>query len=123
MKKTDSGYTPVPDGGGPPGEKAALRPIDLIDVKKGRPLVLRVVDNIRLIPMGMIRIYQHTISPDHSPLMTRILPGGVCRFYPSCSQYTYEAIEKYGVIKGSVMGAWRILRCNPFNPGGHDPVP
>lgn len=81
------------------------------------------VRSIRYVPMGMIRLYQKTVSPDHSPLMTKILPGGVCRFHPTCSQYTYEAIEKYGVFKGGVMGVWRIARCNPFNPGGIDPVP
>ena len=123
MEHNDTGQSTVHIESDFPGEKAALRPVDLIYMEKKRPLILRATDKIRLVPMGIIRIYQHTISPDHSPLMTRILPGGVCRFYPSCSQYTYEAIEKYGVIKGSLMGAWRILRCNPFNPGGHDPVP
>ncbi len=83
----------------------------------------RAVRPVRRIPMGLIRLYQATISPDHSPLMTRLLRSGVCRFHPTCSQYTYEAIEKYGVIKGGAMGLWRIMRCNPFNPGGFDPVP
>ncbi len=46
-----------------------------------------------------------------------------CRFTPTCSHYTYEAIDKYGLIKGSWMGFKRILRCNPFNAGGYDPVP
>jgi len=123
VESIDTSRHVAPDREDSSGEKAALRPVDLMETKKRRPLILRAVDKVRLVPMGMIRIYQHTISPDHSPLMTRILPGGVCRFHPSCSQYTYEAIEKYGVIRGSVMGAWRILRCNPFNPGGHDPVP
>jgi len=49
-------------------------------------------------------------------------PHGFCKFHPTCSQYTYEAIEKYGVIKGGVMGVWRILRCNPWGKGGEDPV-
>lgn len=47
----------------------------------------------------------------------------VCRFTPTCSQYTEDAILKYGLMKGSWMGAKRIARCNPFHPGGHDPVP
>jgi putative membrane protein insertion efficiency factor len=46
-----------------------------------------------------------------------------CRFYPSCSNYSIQAIEKYGVIKGGWLTAKRIIRCHPFNPGGYDPVP
>ena len=64
--------------------------------------------------MAMIRAYQLTLA--------KILPPS-CRFEPSCSHYTYEAIDKYGLVKGSWMGFKRILRCNPFNPGGYDPVP
>ena len=45
-----------------------------------------------------------------------------CKFYPTCSEYTKQAIEKYGVIKGISLGAWRILRCNPFSKGGYDPL-
>jgi putative membrane protein insertion efficiency factor len=62
----------------------------------------------------LIRFYQNFISP--------MLPAS-CRFYPSCSQFGYEAIAKYGIIRGGAMAAWRILRCNPFNRGGYDPVP
>ncbi len=65
--------------------------------------------------LGLIRIYQKTVSPS--------LPPGSCRFYPSCSHYGYQAIYKHGALKGLLMAAWRILRCNPFNPGGYDPVP
>jgi uncharacterized protein len=65
--------------------------------------------------LGIIRLYQMTIS--------RGLPEGTCRFYPTCSHYGYQAIYKHGAIKGSFMAVWRILRCNPFNPGGYDPVP
>lgn len=65
--------------------------------------------------LGLIRLYQKIISP--------ALPANTCRFYPTCSHYGYQAIYKYGVLKGGVMAAWRVLRCNPFNPGGYDPVP
>jgi putative membrane protein insertion efficiency factor len=68
----------------------------------------------RWILLAIIRAYQLTIS--------RGLPAGTCRFYPSCSHYGYQAIYKYGVFKGSWMAIWRVLRCNPFNPGGYDPV-
>ena len=49
--------------------------------------------------------------------------GGKCKYYPTCSQYTLEAIEIHGAFKGLMMGLWRILRCNPFSKGGYDPVP
>lgn len=61
----------------------------------------------------IIRFYQKFISP---------LKPKSCRFYPTCSQYAIDAIKKYGIIKGGIMAIWRILRCNPFNPGGYDPV-
>ncbi len=64
--------------------------------------------------LSLIRLYQATLS--------RTLPSNTCRFYPTCSHYGYQAIYKYGVIKGSLMAALRVLRCNPFNPGGYDPV-
>ncbi|MDO8506993.1 MAG: membrane protein insertion efficiency factor YidD [bacterium] len=69
----------------------------------------------------LIRLYQKTLSPDHGPLKAKF-PYGYCRFQPTCSEYTYQAVEKYGIIKGGAMGTWRILRCNPFNKGGDDPV-
>lgn len=64
--------------------------------------------------LRLIRFYQRFISPGM---------GSNCRFYPSCSQYTYEAIEKYGVVRGGWLGVRRIARCHPFNKGGYDPVP
>jgi putative membrane protein insertion efficiency factor len=80
-----------------------------------RDLPMTVWNLPRLPLLALIRLYQKTVSP--------ILPEGTCRFYPSCSHYGYQAIYKYGTIKGSLMAAWRVLRCNPFNPGGFDPVP
>ncbi|MEO8031897.1 MAG: membrane protein insertion efficiency factor YidD [Gemmatimonadota bacterium] len=62
----------------------------------------------------LIRGYQLTIS--------RALPSS-CRFTPSCSQYTLQAVETYGLLKGSWLGARRILRCHPWHPGGYDPLP
>ena len=69
---------------------------------------------IASVAMGFIRLYQNWISP---------LLGKNCRFRPTCSQYTFLAIEKYGFFKGCLMGSWRIIRCNPFCKGGDDPVP
>jgi putative membrane protein insertion efficiency factor len=62
----------------------------------------------------MIRGYKRFISP--------MLPPS-CRFYPTCSDYAYEAIEKHGLLKGGRLAIWRVLRCNPFCKGGIDPVP
>jgi len=69
---------------------------------------------MRKIALFLIRLYQRTISQVTPP---------TCRFYPSCSEYSYQAIAKYGFFKGGWMAVKRIARCNPFNPGGHDPVP
>ncbi len=70
--------------------------------------------SVKSLVLGMLRIYQRFISP--------FLPPS-CRFTPTCSQYTYVAIDRFGILKGGWMGAKRIVRCNPFNPGGYDPVP
>ena len=69
---------------------------------------------MKFVVMALIRLYQNTVS--------RVLPS-TCRFYPSCSQYTYEAIARYGFWRGSWLGVKRVARCHPFNPGGYDPVP
>lgn len=61
-----------------------------------------------------IRLYQKYLSP---------LKHTKCPYYPTCSQYGLEAIQKYGALKGGLMAVWRILRCNPFSKGGYDPVP
>ncbi len=69
----------------------------------------------------LIVFYQKTLSFDHSPLKV-FYPHGFCRFVPTCSQYGKEAIEKHGVIKGGLLTTWRVVRCNPWNKGGYDPV-
>ncbi len=69
----------------------------------------------------LIRIYQKTISPDHGYLKI-FFPNGYCKFSPTCSDYGYKAIEKYGLVKGVPMAAWRVLRCNPCSKGGYDPL-
>jgi uncharacterized protein len=69
---------------------------------------------MKKVALLLIRLYQKTIS--------RVLPPS-CRFTPSCSHYGYEAIEKYGFIKGGWMAVKRVSRCHPLNPGGYDPVP
>ncbi len=66
-------------------------------------------------------MYQYYFSFDHS-FWAHKTPFRVCIYTPSCSEYTYQAIEKYGVFKGGIMGSYRIIRCNPFSKGGYDPV-
>ena len=64
--------------------------------------------------VSLVKGYQYLVSP---------LLGSNCRYFPSCSSYTLEAIKLHGAAKGLVMGSWRILRCNPFSKGGYEPVP
>jgi putative membrane protein insertion efficiency factor len=68
---------------------------------------------MKKIAVSVLRFYKKHISP--------ALPNS-CRFYPTCSEYAIEAINKYGILKGSIKSIYRILRCNPFNKGGYDPV-
>ena len=68
----------------------------------------------QVIALGAVRAYQKVLSP---------FMGGNCRYYPSCSHYTYEAIELHGAARGSWMGIKRIGRCHPWHEGGLDPVP
>ncbi len=65
------------------------------------------------IVIGLIKVYRRFVSP--------MLPPS-CRFTPSCSEYTIEAVQKYGVLKGGMKGGWRLLRCQPLSRGGYDPV-
>ena len=62
----------------------------------------------------MIKGYQNYISPKWGPH---------CRYTPTCSRYAYEAIQRFGALRGFLLAAWRVLRCNPFSMGGYDPVP
>jgi uncharacterized protein len=71
------------------------------------------VSALRAIAVAPIRVYQRAISP---------ALGNRCRYYPSCSEYAVQAIGRYGILRGSVLAAWRLLRCNPFSHGGYDPV-
>ena len=64
--------------------------------------------------LSLIRFYQERVSPARPP---------ACRFFPSCSQYSYEAIQRHGLLKGGILTLWRLARCHPFPPGGYDPVP
>ncbi|KEH96686.1 membrane protein [Clostridium novyi A str. 4552] len=68
---------------------------------------------MKIILIHIIKFYRKYISPLKKPC---------CRFYPTCSKYALDAINKYGAFKGSIMAIKRILRCHPFNPGGYDPV-
>ncbi|MBA3473600.1 MAG: membrane protein insertion efficiency factor YidD [Rubrobacter sp.] len=68
---------------------------------------------MRKFAVGPIRMYRRFVSP--------MLPPS-CRYWPSCSEYPLQAIQKHGVLKGGLLGAWRIMRCNPWSKGGIDPV-
>ncbi|MFW6119535.1 MAG: membrane protein insertion efficiency factor YidD [Petrotogales bacterium] len=70
--------------------------------------------SMKVLILKAISFYRKYLSPLNKPS---------CRFTPTCSTYTYKAVERFGVIKGTLLGIWRVLRCNPFNSGGHDPVP
>ena len=69
---------------------------------------------LRIIPLFLIRAYQYMLSPVLNP---------ACRFYPTCAEYAYRAISRFGVLRGSFLALKRILRCHPLSTGGFDPVP
>jgi uncharacterized protein len=69
---------------------------------------------VKRIVLAPITAYQHRVSPSRPRR---------CRYEPTCSAYAAESIERFGVVRGLLLGAWRLLRCNPFSHGGFDPVP
>jgi putative membrane protein insertion efficiency factor len=77
---------------------------------------------MRKLVLKLIRFYQKYLSPDRSWAKKLFLTDNVCRFTPTCSEYTYQAVEKYGAIKGCWLGLRRVLRCHPWSKGGYDPV-
>jgi uncharacterized protein len=68
---------------------------------------------VRAVAIGVIRAYQRVVSP--------LLPRR-CKYHPTCSAYAVQAIGSYGILRGSVLAAWRLVRCNPLSHGGYDPV-
>ena len=73
--------------------------------------------------LRLIRFYQKYLSPDTGILKTLYLVDSACRFKPTCSEYMYHAIDRYGIMKGIILGLRRILRCHPWSKGGFDPIP
>ena len=71
------------------------------------------MSSLRRLAVLPLRGYQRVVSP---------LLGPRCRYYPSCSEYAVRAIERFGILRGSLLAGWRIVRCNPFSHGGYDPV-
>ncbi|MBU1037135.1 membrane protein insertion efficiency factor YidD [Patescibacteria group bacterium] len=71
--------------------------------------------------LKLILIYQKTLSPDTGWLAIKH-PHGFCRYYPTCSSYSYQAIKRHGLVKGFLKSLIRILKCNPFSKGGYDPL-
>ena len=74
------------------------------------------------IAVALINLYQANWSPDHSP-RRRLYPAGFCRFHPTCSEYTKQAILQFGIFHGTLLGVLRLARCHPWQRGGVDPVP
>lgn len=78
---------------------------------------------MKKLALSLIRFYQKYLSFDTGLARKLFITEKVCRFTPTCSEYTYQAIQKYGILLGSWLGLKRILRCHPFNRGGDDPIP
>jgi putative membrane protein insertion efficiency factor len=77
---------------------------------------------MRVIAKKTISLYQKTISPDHG-ILKIFYPYGCCKYYPTCSEYTYQSIDKYGLLRGGKLAISRLGRCHPWSQGGIDLVP
>lgn len=77
---------------------------------------------MKKIVLALITLYQKASFFNNEAVKMLFLTDNACRFEPTCSRYTYQAIEKYGVLKGGFLGIKRIIRCQPFSKGGYDPV-
>lgn len=77
---------------------------------------------MKKIILFLIRFYQKTFSLDHG-LLSHLYSERLCRFHPTCSEYTYQSVNRFGIFKGSWLGFKRVIRCHPWNDGGYDPVP
>ena len=83
-------------------------------MKRSRRVIAGVRQALLAVFLVPLRLYRAVISPALGPR---------CRYYPSCSAYAEEAIREHGIVRGTGLGVWRLLRCNPFSHGGYDPVP
>jgi len=99
--------------------EAGTKRIHLFDMNFKAYFNKRIVQRLAA---SLIVVYQQTLSPDHGWLRAWY-PHGACRYHPTCSEYTRQAILHFGFWRGSFYGARRILRCHPFAAGGHDPIP
>lgn len=77
------------------------------------PGAFDVKRSLAWVVLAPVRLYQRFVSP--------ALPRR-CRYYPTCSQYAVDAVRRFGALRGIVLAAWRLVRCNPWSPGGYDPV-
>jgi putative membrane protein insertion efficiency factor len=93
----------------------------LIKTPQNKSFLAKISQVLSKLTIWFILVYQKTISPDHS-FIGRFFPKIGCKYYPSCSEYTKQAIQQYGVVKGGGLGIIRVLKCNPATQGGFDPL-